>query len=184
MVTTKIAFYQGNQQFLFNFSAEKITSDGGLLFLYKLLRKSLMVDYFADHIPDHRHPSYAKYSTKQLLMLRTLLLCCGYEDCNDIRHLKHDPALQVLFPDGLPDQSTLSRWENSVNTTSVLRLAYKMIDYYVDGGANAFVNSKNAYVNGAILRNNNIISERITHGDTTYFIIRGDTTGYTIKVKK
>lgn len=65
-------------------------------------------------------------------MLRTILLSCGFEDYNDIQHLKHDPALQVLFPDGLPDQSTLSRWENSMNITSVLRLAYKMIDYFVE----------------------------------------------------
>lgn len=132
MVTSKVAFCQGNQQFLFNFSAERITSDGGLLLLNKLIRNSKLTDYFADHIPDSRHPSYTKYSTRQLLLLRTLLMCCGYEDCNDISHLEHDPALEALFPGGLPDQSTLSRWENSMNTGSVLKLAYRMVDYYVE----------------------------------------------------
>ena len=132
MVTSKLAFCQGNKQFHFNFSAERITSDGGLLLLNKLIRNNKMTDYFADHIPDSRHPSYTKYSTRQLLLLRTLLMCCGYEDCNDINHLEHDPALEALFPDGLPDQSTLSRWENSMNIGSVLKLAYRMIDYYVD----------------------------------------------------
>ena len=132
MVSSKIAFYQESKQFLFDFSAERLTSDGGLLLLNKMTRNSKIVDYFSDHITDVRHPSYIEYPTNELLLLRTLLICCGYEDCNDVQYLKDDPALEALFPGGLPDQSTLSRWENSLNTPGALRLAYKMIDYYVD----------------------------------------------------
>jgi len=71
-----------------------------------------------------------------------MLLCCGYEDCNDVEHLGNDPALQTLFGGELPSQSTLSRWENALTIGDVARLcsaqasakamlAERMIDYYV-----------------------------------------------------
>ncbi len=59
------------------------------------------------------------------------MICGGYEDCNDIKHLCNDPAVESLF-DSLPSQSTLCRFENSMNFGQVYTMAQGMIDYYVD----------------------------------------------------
>lgn len=132
MSKTKVAIYQKNKEVHFDFSADRISSDGGLLLLKKQIKKLHLVQFMGASIPDFRHPSYVQYSVEQLLSLRVMLLCCGYEDCNDIEYLKHDPALQSLFDGELPGQSTLSRWENSLNLPAVARLALRMIDYYVE----------------------------------------------------
>lgn len=132
MSTTKIAIYRQKQQFHFNFSGERITSDGGILLLARQLRQTDLIRFFNASFPDRRHVSYVQHSADDLLSLRLLLLCCGYEDCNDIHYLGHDPALQSLFGSSLPSQSTLSRWENSLSLTDVSRLALRMIDYYVE----------------------------------------------------
>ena len=132
MSTSKIAFYRYKNSFHFDFSGEKITSDGGMLLLMKNLGRNRLLKYLLSSIPDRRHPSYVEHSLEQLLCLRVVLLCCAYEDCNDISHLKDDPALQSLFGSSLPSQSTLSRWENSMSLPDVARLAMRMIDSYVD----------------------------------------------------
>lgn len=94
--------------------------------------KNLGIDsFFAPGIRDNRDFRYCKNSTSDLLNLRLLLLCSGYEDCNDVQHLKNDPALSALFGKKLPSQSTLSRWENSQNISDVMKLAYRTLDYYV-----------------------------------------------------
>lgn len=132
MRSSKIAFSQQKRAFLFDFSAEPLTSDGGLLVAAKQLKRLDLTSFFGPFIPDRRDQRYVEYSSDQLLSLRLMLLCCGYEDCNDVQHLRHDPALQALSGgDRLPGQSTLSRWENALTLGDVGRLAERMIDYYV-----------------------------------------------------
>ncbi len=60
-----------------------------------------------------------------------MLLSCGYEDCNDVKYLEHDPASRALCGGELPCQPTVSRWENALNIADVARLAKSMIQYYV-----------------------------------------------------
>ena len=97
----------------------------------KQIKRLGLATFFGRSIPDRRDQRYVEYSNDQLLKLRLMLLCCGYEDCNDVQHLRHDPALQALCGGQLPGQSTLSRWENSLTIGDVARLAEQMIDYYV-----------------------------------------------------
>ena len=131
MSTSKIAFQNKKTEFLYNFSGERVTSDGGLLLLSRLLKDNKLVEYFSAYLKDSRHESYVQHSYSSLLRTRLLLLCAGYEDCNDIQHLQHDPAGQTLF-DSVPSQSTLSRFENAMDEDQVEAMAQGMIDYYVD----------------------------------------------------
>lgn len=131
MSKSKVAFSKNKHTFLFDFSAAPLTSDAGSLVVAKKIKELKIDSYFAPHIRDGRDQRYCKNSTQDLLFLKLLLLCCGYEDCNDVHHLRNDPAFVSLFNKKLPSQSTLSRWENSLNISGVIRLAYKMIDYYV-----------------------------------------------------
>jgi len=131
MSPLKIAFSKQKQAFHFDFSAEPLTSDGGLLVVAKQMKRLGLVRFFDPYIPDRRDSRYVEYDGEQLLSLRLMLLCCGYEDCNDVEHLGNDPALRALCGGELPSQSTLSRWENALTIGDVARLAERMIDYYV-----------------------------------------------------
>jgi hypothetical protein len=131
MSNSKLAFQNKKTEFRYNFSGEKVTSDGGLLVLSKILKRNKLVKWFSSYFNDSRHPSYIQHKYSDLLTTRLLLLCAGYEDCNDINHLQHDPAAQSLF-NSLPSQSTLSRFENAMNLGQVSTMAQGMIDYYVD----------------------------------------------------
>ena len=131
MSTKKLVFQNKKIEFLYNFFGDKVTSDRGLLLLSRLLKSNKLLDWFSSYIKDRRHKSYTEHEYADLLRLRLLLICGGYEDCNDIQHLRNDPAVESLF-DSLPSQSTLCRFENSMNLGQVYTMAQGIIDYYVD----------------------------------------------------
>lgn len=131
MSTKDTAFYQKKKVVSFDFSAERISSDGGLLLLEKVCRKTKVLASFSDAFPDHRHSSYIEHSAFDLIRQRVFLLACGYEDANDLSYLKDDPLLSALFEQGLSSQPTMSRFENSVSMTDLYRLCLWWIDRYV-----------------------------------------------------
>jgi hypothetical protein len=135
------AFYRDNQAFTFDFSAMEVSSDAGLLLLYKLARKRKLIPSFSELIPDPRNPAMITYSQEDLLMSRVLLLACGYEDANDYTYLGQDPILQKLFTHGICSQPTITRLENRVNLFTLYRLGLWWIDQYV-----ASLESDKAYV--------------------------------------
>ena len=63
-------------------------------------------------------------------------IACGYEDADDLDHLRTDPGFKLAcgrLPDSGPDlcsQPTMSRWENAPNLREVVRLIYAMVDTY------------------------------------------------------
>jgi len=124
-------FYRGKQEISADFSAEQISSDGAVLLLEKLERKHRLIEYYSDFIPDHRdifriiHPMY------KLLKQRVFMCVQGYEDCNDVDHLKNDPVFQDILRGDMASQPTLSRLENSLNKSSIFALCYAWIDKYV-----------------------------------------------------
>ncbi len=52
------AFYRGNKQINFDFSAEKISSDGSVLFLEKIERKHKLINYFSELCLDVRKTAF------------------------------------------------------------------------------------------------------------------------------
>ena len=91
------AFYRGNTEVSVDFSAERVSSDGAVVLLDKLERKHQVISHISEHIPDRRDPSRVAHSVEKLLRQRVFTLMQGYEDCNDVEHLKNDP----LFEDTL-----------------------------------------------------------------------------------
>ena len=77
------------------FSAEDISSDGALILLEKLEKKHKLMSHFSGYIPDQRNPSKAIHSIEKLLKQRVFML--GYEDTNDISHLKNDPLYRDIL---------------------------------------------------------------------------------------
>ena len=61
---------------------------------------------------------------------------CGYEDADDLDHLRTDPGFKLAcgrLPDSgrdLCSQPTVSRWENAPTLREVVRMSYAMVDAY------------------------------------------------------
>ena len=71
-----------------------------------------------------------------ILRARILAIGCGYEDGNDLDHLRSDPGFKLAcgrLPDSGEDlcsQPTVSRWENAPTRHEVAAMSYAMIDLY------------------------------------------------------
>lgn len=131
MSSKNTAFYRNNKAITFDFSGEEISSDAGLLLLYKLARNTKLIQSFSQQIPDPRNELLITYQQQDLLLSRVLLLACGYEDANDFTYLGRDPILGQLFEHGLCSQPTITRLENRVNLFTLYRLGLWWIDRYV-----------------------------------------------------
>jgi len=124
-------FYRGNTAISLDFSAEEISTDGAVLLLEKLERKHGLIRYFSKFFPDNRHPLRVVHSIEKLLKQRVFMLMQGYEDANDVNYLKNDPLLKDILEGDLASQPTLSRFENSMDKSSIFTLCYAWIERYV-----------------------------------------------------
>jgi len=125
------AFYRGNKEVNFDFSAEKISSDGSILLLEKLERKHKLINYFSNIIPDTRDSSRTTHSVNKLLRQRVYGIMLGYEDANDVKYLKNDPLLQDILGGDLASQPTISRFENTMDKHAIFKLCYAWVDRYI-----------------------------------------------------
>lgn len=98
----------------------------------KLEHKNKVISYFSNLIPDRRDPLLIIHSINKLLKQRVFMLMQGYEDCNDVFHLQHDPLFKDVLEGDLVFQPTLSRFENSVEKQTIFLLCYGWIDRYVE----------------------------------------------------
>lgn len=125
-------FYRGRQEYLLEFSAEEVSTDGAAILLEKIEREFGLLEYIDRFIPDNRCSVKTVHSTYKMLKQRVFLLIHGYEDCNDVLHLKNDPILQDVLQGELVSQPTLSRFENSITKRDIFNLSYAWLDRYVD----------------------------------------------------
>jgi hypothetical protein len=124
-------FYRGNKSVSVDFSAGDISSDGSLILLEKLEREHKLIKYFSEFIPDQRNPRFITYSREDQLKQRVYMMMLGYEDTNDVAHLRHDPLFKDVLQGDLASQPTLSRFENSLDKHAIFNLCYAWIDRYV-----------------------------------------------------
>ncbi len=118
------------------FDGGRITSDGGVLLLAAAERRIGLADRLAWLIADPRNPLFVTHSVADILRARMLAIACGYEDADDLDHLRTDPGFKLAcgrLPDSgrdLCSQPTVSRWENAPTLREVVRLSYAMVDIY------------------------------------------------------
>lgn len=124
-------FYRGKQQILSDFSGAEISSDGAVVLLEKLERRHKVIENISKVIPDKRDPLRIVHSVEKLLKQRVFLMMQGYEDANDVKYLKNDPLLKDILEGDLASQSTVSRFENSVDRQCIFDLCNAWIDRYV-----------------------------------------------------
>lgn len=90
------------------FSAEEISSDSSVILPEKLERKHKLIHYFSQLIPDNRNPLRTVHFIEKMLRQRTFRLIHGYEDCNDVNHLKNDPLYKDVLIGAMVSQPNLS----------------------------------------------------------------------------
>ncbi|VAV88475.1 Mobile element protein [hydrothermal vent metagenome] len=123
------------------FDGGSMSSDGGVLLLREVERGLNFSGMLAACLPDGRDPGRTVHSQASMIRARILAIACGYEDCDDLDALRHDPALKIAcerLPDsaqGLASQPTLSRLENLPSWRDLARMGAALIDLFCDSFA-------------------------------------------------
>ena len=118
------------------FDGGRLTSDGGVMLLGVAERRLGIADRLAGLIIDRRNPLLITHSVADILRARMLAIACGYEDADDLDHLRTDPGFKLAcgrLPDSGADlcsQPTMSRWENMPSLREVVRLSAALVDIY------------------------------------------------------
>jgi hypothetical protein len=98
------------------FDGGRITSDGGVMLLGVVERQLGIAETLARLISDPRNPLLVTHGVDDILRARILAIACGYEDADDLDHLRTDPGFKLAcgrLPDSGDDlcsQPTVSRW--------------------------------------------------------------------------
>jgi len=117
------------------FTAPDQSSDGGALLLRAVDERLRLTERIAGVINDDRQPGKIVHDLLPMLRERVYGIACGYPDCNDAARLGADPIFRLICErrDGsLPSQPTLSRFENAVSRTDLMRVGYALTDVVVD----------------------------------------------------
>lgn len=127
----------GGKKVQADFEGGTLTSDAGALLLREVDRRTGIVDRVVGALREWRDPRYVVHGLADLVRQRVFQIALGYEDADDADALRGDPALKaacerlpVTGPD-LASQPTLSRLENRVSRTQLLRLAYALGEAFV-----------------------------------------------------
>ncbi|MBV8401700.1 MAG: IS1380 family transposase [Acetobacteraceae bacterium] len=126
----------GRKKLTAAFDGGRITTDGGVLLLGMVEQQLGIAATLAELIGDPRNPAFITHSVEDILRARILAIACGYEDADDLDHLRTDPAFKLAcnrLPDSGADlcsQPTVSRWENAPPLREVIRMTYAMVDLY------------------------------------------------------
>lgn len=120
------------------FDSPTTSVDGGAVLLAALDRQIGLTERLAGAIRDRRQPGKVAHGVVDLVRQRAFGLGCGYSDCNDAKTLRQDPIQKLLLArdplagQGLADQSTLSRFENGVDSRDLYRLASELMDVVIE----------------------------------------------------
>jgi len=131
MSNKNTVFYRKNQAILVDFSADYISTDGALVLLEKIERDRKFLKKLSSVIPDSRKSNLITYTRFQQLKQRVYMLMLGYEDANDVQHLKHDPLFKDVIEGDLASQPTISRFENSMNRSAIFKMCNLWVDMYI-----------------------------------------------------
>ena len=118
------------------FDGGALSSDGGVLLLRELEGGLKIADTLAACLHDRRDPSRTLHGYASMIRSRILAIVCGYEDCDDLDELRHDPAFKMAcgrLPDtghALASQPTLSRLENTPSWRELARMGLALIDLF------------------------------------------------------
>ena len=111
------------------FTAGRVSSDGGALLLREADQRVNLLDRLADCFLDGRAPLLVKHRLPEMLAQRIYGLALGYEDLNDHEQLRSDPLLGLLsgkreLDEPLAGKSTLNRLELTGRSARYHKISY------------------------------------------------------------
>jgi Transposase DDE domain group 1 len=127
----------GRKKITAAFDGGRLTSDGGVMLLSLADRRVGVAEKLSCVFPERRDPTRIAHTLCDLIRARIFAIACGYEDGNDLDHLRRDPAFKLAcgrLPDtdrDLCSQPTLSRLENAPDLREVIRLSYALVDLWM-----------------------------------------------------
>jgi hypothetical protein len=116
-----------------NFQGGALSSDGGLMLLREVDRKTGLSAAVAAALHDPRNPDFIVHELRDLVAQRLYGLCCGYEDLNDHAALRCDPLMQTAVgtDEELGSCPTLCRMERRANRADVLALNRVLVEQFI-----------------------------------------------------
>jgi hypothetical protein len=126
----------GGPRLEFCFDQPELSSDGGVLLAACDPKVLALIDRLAGCIRTGRRKS--THGNCALLRQRVLAIVADYYDTNDATALRHDPVMQAAVgrmpgaDSTLASQPSVSRLENEVSRTDLMRLFYEMIWVFLD----------------------------------------------------
>jgi Transposase DDE domain group 1 len=123
------------------FDGGRITSDAGVVLLGQAERRRGLAGKLAAVIADPSNTLLITHPLGSILRTLILAIACGYEDADDLDHLRKDPAFRLAcgcLPatgDDLHSQPTMSRWDNALTLREILKLSGVLIDFYCASSA-------------------------------------------------
>ena len=85
----------GRKKLTAAFDGGRITSDGGVMLLGAAERRIGIAATLAPLIADPRDPALVTHSVADILCARMLAIAYGYEDADDLDHLRTDPGFKL-----------------------------------------------------------------------------------------
>lgn len=126
-----------NKRVEVSFTAQEISSDGGLLLIKDMEAQIGIIKALVSCIEDTRHQSYVGHTLEDIATQRVFQIVAGYEDANDCNKLRHDTVLKMsvgrLPSTGCPlaSQPTMTRFENAPSPKELIKIAYAIADIFI-----------------------------------------------------
>ena len=116
-----------------NFEGGALSSDGGLLLLRQVDRRTGLSKAVADALHDPRNQDLIVHEMRDLVAQRLYALCCGYEDLNDHAALRSDPLMQTAVGRSreLGSSPTLCRLEKRATRQDVVALNRVLVEQFI-----------------------------------------------------
>ncbi len=120
------------------FCEEHSSSDGGGVLLKGIDQRLGLTESLAECLQDPRQPGKVTHTFEELLQQRVFAIALGHPDANDARELAEEPVHKLLLGrdpvhgESLASQPTLSRFENTLQTTDLYRMADRLADAVIE----------------------------------------------------
>ena len=114
------------------------SSEAGAVLVRAVDERLGLTRSLAGALIDRRQASKVLHSLPDVLRQRIYAIACGYEDNNDAARLRHDPTQKLLLDRdplwgaALASQPTLSRFENGVRASELLRLGTALAERVIE----------------------------------------------------
>jgi hypothetical protein len=111
--------------------APEVSTDGGLIALWKVDRQSGLTQSMASCLVDRRRAASVRHQAHKMLRQRVYGICAGWEDCNDFDTLKDDALYRLVLGEPPAAQPVLSRFENRIRARELYAMSNALVDLFI-----------------------------------------------------